>query len=54
MVDSFENVEVYKWFKEQGYQTDHDEWHEYEMIFLIDLPKILRDWEEYREMKGAL
>jgi len=54
MSDRFNSLEVYEWFRQQDYQTDHDENHEYELIFLIDLPKILRDWEEYREMKGAL
>lgn len=52
MSDTFEDDEVYDWFGEHGYDSQVYDFDE--LILITDLPKILRDWEEYREMKGAL
>ena len=43
-------IEVYKWLKQQNYQTERDDTGEYELLFVVDMPKILNDYTEW--LKG--
>ena len=41
------NKEIWKWLKEQNYQTDYEETGEYKMYYDLDMPNILRAFLEH-------
>ena len=43
--------EIYKWFKDSGFQTEWDENGEYEMCFVNDIPKIMRRYILWEQQK---
>ena len=43
-------VEVYKWLREQKFQTDQGE-QEYTMYFDVDMPEILEKYYQWRKEK---
>ena len=39
--------EIWKWLRQQNYQTDYEETGEYKMYYDLDMPKILRAFLEH-------
>jgi hypothetical protein len=42
------NIEIYQWLETQNFQTDYSEYGEHKMYYDLDMPKIFRAYEEWR------